>query len=83
MSTHALPILIAEDNPLDAELMQMALEKAGFTGAVRFVPDGHEAVLYLQGAGEFSDRSKFPFPRIIISDLKMPRMSGFELVQCA
>ena len=80
MSIHAFPILIAEDNSVDAELMQMALDKAGFTGAVRFVRDGHDAVQYLQGAGEFSDRSKFPLPKIIISDLKMPRVSGLELV---
>ena len=81
MNPKAFPILIAEDNSADAELMEMALDKAGFKGTVRFVGDGHEAVEYLKGEGQYEDRSKFPFPRVIISDLKMPRVSGLELLQ--
>ena len=81
MNPEAFPILIAEDNSADAELMELALKKAGFKGTVRFVGDGHEAVEYLKGEGPYEDRSEFPFPRVIISDLKMPRVSGLELLQ--
>jgi len=75
------PILIAEDNADDVELMKQALPRAGLTGPVRFVADGHDAVAYLEGKGPYSDRGQFPFPRVIISDLKMPRIDGLELLQ--
>jgi CheY-like chemotaxis protein len=48
---------------------------------VRIVADGHEAVEYLQGEGKYGKRDEFPFPKVIISDLKMPRLSGLELLE--
>jgi CheY-like chemotaxis protein len=49
-------------------------------GAIHVVRDGQEAIEYLTGRGGFADRSKYPFPNVVITDLKMPRMSGFELL---
>lgn len=74
-------ILVAEDSKEDAQLIETALRRAGFSACVNFVPDGYEAVGYLEGCGPYADRSRFPFPSILISDLKMPRMNGLELVK--
>src|SRR5262245_26034988 len=45
------------------------------------VEDGEEAIKYLRGEGMYADRETYPFPTVILSDLKMPRMSGFELLR--
>ena len=74
------PILIAEDSAADVELLQIALPRAGFTGFTYFVRDGQEAIDYLEGAGQYADRSRFPFPRVLVTDLKMPRLDGFQLL---
>ena len=73
-------ILVAEDSPDDAKLLEFAIRRAGLENPVRFVADGYEAIEYLQGKGKFGDRREHPFPRVIISDLKMPRLNGLELL---
>jgi CheY-like chemotaxis protein len=79
--TASFPILIAEDSGIDADLLEMALRKSGLTGPMRFVQDGQEAIDYLEGRGEYADRKQFPFPHVIITDLKMPRVDGLQLLQ--
>ncbi len=76
-----LTILIAEDSENDALLLQMALKRAGIKERVYVVADGVEAIAYLRGEGKYKDRSKFPFPNVLFTDLKMPRMSGFEVLE--
>ena len=73
-------ILVAEDSPDDAKLLEFAIRRAGLQNPVRFVADGYEAIEYLQGKGKFEDRREYPFPKVIISDLKMPRLNGLELL---
>ena len=75
-----LPILIAEDDEDDVTLLHAAIRRAGMNNPIRFVPNGYEAVEYLMGHGDYADRRKYPFPRIIITDLKMPRLTGLELL---
>ena len=74
-------ILVAEDDPSDAELLRLAIRRAGMVNPVLFVNDGEQAIEYLQGNGEFADREKYPFPKIVITDLKMPRRTGLELLE--
>ena len=74
-------ILVAEDNPDEAMLLQRAFKKAGIDVRVHICGDGNEAADYLRGEKIFSDRSKYPFPNMLITDLKMPRCNGFELLE--
>ncbi len=75
------PILIAEDSEDDAEILQRALRKAGFNPPFHVAKDGAEALAYLQGEEPYSDRIKYQLPRMIITDLKMPKMDGFQLLE--
>ncbi|MDB6018395.1 MAG: response regulator receiver protein [Pedosphaera sp.] len=76
-----LSILIIEDVPNDVLLLKLALTRAGVHDPVQVVSDGQEALDYLQGNGKFADRLQHPFPSIIFTDLKMPRMGGFEVLK--
>lgn len=61
-------------------LIQLGFEKAKFPCALQFVPDGICATEYLTGVGLYANRVKFPPPIVLLTDLKMPRMDGFELL---
>lgn len=74
-------VLIAEDDQNDAYFIQRAFQKCGFTRAPHICGDGMEAIQYLEGTGEFADRTRFPFPKLLLTDLKMPRLNGFELLK--
>ena len=75
-----LPILVAEDDPNDALLLERALRKSLVPGPVYICQTGEEVIEYVQGKGVFGDREQFPFPRILMLDLKMPKMNGLELL---
>jgi|HubBroStandDraft_6_1064221.scaffolds.fasta_scaffold229993_2 CheY-like chemotaxis protein len=74
-------VLLAEDDENDVLLLQLAFQQAGVRNPLLTVGDGQEAIDYLSGAGPFSDRSRFPFPHLLILDLKMPRKTGMEVLQ--
>jgi CheY-like chemotaxis protein len=73
-------ILLAEDNLDDVLLVRMAFRKAGFDNRIVVVCDGEVAIKYLKGKGRYADRSKYPIPQIFLLDLKMPKVSGFEVL---
>jgi CheY-like chemotaxis protein len=76
-----LRILIVDDSPDDAYFVTRALERVGLGRSVNLVNGGAEAIHYLCGRGQYADRQKFPFPSVILSDVKMPQMSGFDLLR--
>src|SRR5437868_15025736 len=73
-------ILLAEDNLDDVLLVRMAFRKAGFDNRIVVVCDGEVAIKYLKGKGRYANRTQFPIPQIFLLDLKMPKVSGFEVL---
>ncbi|MDB6023825.1 MAG: response regulator receiver protein [Verrucomicrobiales bacterium] len=72
-------ILIAEDSVDDQILLKRAFKKNGIVD-LQVVSDGAQAIEYLDGEGKYSDREQFPFPSILITDLKMPFADGFQVL---
>jgi CheY-like chemotaxis protein len=80
MSTDSV-ILLAEDRDDDALIFLKAIRRAQISTRVVHVKDGEEAINYLAGVGEYSDRERYPLPCVVITDLKMPKMSGFDVLE--
>jgi len=74
-------ILVVEDNDNEAILLQKAFKRVGGALAVHFVANGEEAIDYLSGTDQFSDRQTYPEPDLLVMDLKMPRKGGFEVLE--
>lgn len=74
-------ILLAEDSFEDAFLLKRAFQKAGVNVRMELVRDGQDAIAYLKGEGPFCDRVQFPFPGLLLLDLKMPRVDGFTVLR--
>src|SRR6267378_678754 len=74
-------MLIAEDLESEVILLKVAFAKAAVRVPLNFVNDGQEAVEYLEGSGDYADRLAHPFPKILLLDLKMPRLNGFEVLK--
>lgn len=73
-------LLWIEDDPNDILLGERMLRKTGFP-APFVARDGEEAIAYLDGRGEFEDRLRYPLPDLVLSDLKLPRVSGFDVLR--
>jgi two-component system response regulator len=80
-STRPVEILLVEDNPNDAELALRALRKNNLANKVVHVVDGEQALDFLFARGQFSDRSGAEPPRVVLLDLKLPRVDGLAVVR--
>ena len=80
-SFNALEILLVEDNPDDAELALRALQKHNLGNKVHWVKDGVEALDFLFANGPFEERDKAPNPRVVLLDLKLPKVDGLEVLR--
>lgn len=74
-------ILQVDDDPNDVFLLQHALRKVGVANPIQVAGDGQQAIEYLQGAGKFTDRAKFPFPCLVLLDLKLPFVMGLDVLR--
>jgi len=75
-----LRILVAEDDPSDALLLERAFSKVSVNVPIHFVRDGQEVIDYLQGVAPFDNREIYPLPKLLVLDLSMPRLNGFEVL---
>lgn len=73
--------LIVEDNPDHAEITKRVVKKSGFSKRIDIVTNGAEALEYLSNSGKYEDKAKFPQPDIILTDIDMPVMDGFQVVE--
>lgn len=73
-------ILTVEDRADDVLLILHAFEKTGLRNPVQVVRSGEEAVAYLSGEGKYSNRAEYPLPSLVLLDLKLPGMDGFEVL---
>ena len=76
----AVILLIDDDEDLPL-LLPHLLKKANVAFSFRVADNGERAVEYLCGAGAYADRAAYPLPQVLLLDLKMPRMNGFQFLE--
>ncbi len=74
-------ILVLEDDPNDVLLIQRAFRRATVAPSIQVEGDGEQGVAYLAGQGPYADRVRHPLPMLLLLDLKLPRLSGFEVLE--
>ena len=81
MKKYFATILVVEDEEYDRLTIERALRAAGVAGPIHVVGDGAEAIAYMMGEGKFADRDTFAYPTFIMTDLKMPKVDGFGVLE--
>ena len=75
------PILLVENNQDDILLILRAFQRAGVNRRIQTVTSGMDALAYLRGAPPYGDRQENPLPALVLLDIKMPEMDGFEVLK--
>lgn len=78
---HTAQIIYAEDDPNDAYFMEKAFLRAGINNRLIILSDGQQVIDYLSGVGGYANREKHPLPEILLLDLKLPKKTGFEVLE--
>ncbi|MBE2283309.1 MAG: response regulator [Prosthecobacter sp.] len=81
IQTHIVEILLIEDSPEDLEMTQRALRKINLGNSVHVARDGAEALDFIFCEGEFASRRIEDTPKLILLDLKLPKVDGLEVLQ--
>jgi CheY-like chemotaxis protein len=76
-------VLHVDDDPSDSLLMRQACRRGAVAFHLQSVSDGEMAIDYLSGKGAYADRERFPLPSLMLLDLKMPRKTGFDVLNWA
>lgn len=80
-ATFAKNILLVEDSKFDIELTLHAFKEIRPETRIHIAPGGRQALEYLEGQGQYADRERFPWPDLVLLDLKMPGIDGFEVLK--
>jgi len=82
LGTFPKTVLVAEDDPNDVRLLELAAQQFS-AEEIKFqvVRDGEEAVAYLSGEGAYADRQTHPLPDLVLLDVRMPKLDGFQVLQ--
>jgi len=75
-----LDMLLVDDNAIDAMFFTRAVNKSKLPIQLQTLTTGQEAIEYLEARGQYADRSLYPLPDVIVLDLKMPHVNGFEFL---
>lgn len=78
---HTVDILLVEDDAVDAEITLRALEKANVRDQIHVVEDGVEALEFIYATGAYSERTVSNFPKLILLDLNLPKVSGLQVLE--
>ncbi len=81
MTINEVEILLVEDNPNDVELTLRALKKRNLANKVHVVKDGAEALEFIFGTGTYAERNINQIPKVILLDLKLPKVDGLEVLR--
>ena len=81
MNNDSLEIILVEDNPDDVEMTMRALKKHNLANNVRVLTDGAEALDFIFSTGQYAGREKSYCPKVILLDLKLPKINGIEVLR--
>jgi CheY-like chemotaxis protein len=81
MENKQFTVLLVEDDLNDIFLVKRAFKLARIQNPLQVVTDGEEAIHYLRGDGKYGEREAYPLPKLIVMDIKMPRRTGFEVLE--
>ena len=81
MNYENIEVLYVEDNPYDIELTQIIFKKQNFLDKVHTVEDAEKALEFIFSTGDYQDKNKKYLPKLIILDLKLPKITGMEVLR--
>src|SRR6266702_14731 len=81
MTSDKRTILLVEDDKNDVFFLQYAFETANISNPIQVAADGQQALDYIAGTGPYADRTRFPFPCLVLLDLKLPVKMGFDVLR--